>query len=435
MAEIDRHRRLTNYQYIGLHGRDEVWDEFRDENKCLACVRHLQSSLHDRQMCGQAGSVLTCMRNLTRLDVEGHRSISDETNFAIWRLILRTFSVEHELPHLRSLRLKRLRLIYDHDPLPQLIGLRNLEHLQLILCYDYVPLLRMLGTLSLDLKSFAVREGGDDDGTEFDRHANEFVRSMELLQRLSLILDPNWMEPNNSLLDWSALHAHAAGIKSLRLHCTFQHRLFALEEDESDFRHFCTKSSNLQQLSISGIAIQSGMPSYSAHERMPAQPGYLTHFLVCLRGPALDESLLTSIQDCLRTVRALKVLKPAFHYPKSEELRSRRDNEQHWRQRLAKSTADKILSELAGTCPELMVVVIEVEDDRALASESGSDSGSDNKIMPEYEDATYAFIRSKQTDPYGNTSTVGMAVETHMVKHYEPCSDILDPMGVFTSDH
>lgn len=135
VAEIDRHRRLTNYQYIGLHGRDEIWDEFRDENKYLACVRHLQFSLRDRQMCEQAGSVLTCMRNLTRLDVKGHRSISDDTNFAIWRLILCTFSVEHELPHLRSLRLKGLRLIYDHDSLPQLIGLRNLEHLQLILCY------------------------------------------------------------------------------------------------------------------------------------------------------------------------------------------------------------------------------------------------------------------------------------------------------------
>jgi len=136
---------------------------------------------------------------------------------------------------------------------------------------------------------------------------------------------------------------------------------------------------------------------------------------------------LTNIQDCLHTVRALKVLKllvhmTSLHYPDIDELRSRRNSEQDWRQRLAKSTADKILSELADSCPEL--------------TESDSDLNSDDgKMMPEYKDATYAFIRSKQTDPYGNTSTVGMAVETPMVKHYEPCSDILDLMGVFPSDH
>lgn len=78
-----------------------------------------------------------------------------------------------------------------------------------------------------------------------------------------------------------------------------------------------------------------------------------------------------------------------------------------------------------------MAVVIEVDDDRALMSDSDDEDGT----MPQYEDATYALIRSKQTDPYGNTSIVGMAVETRMVKHYEPCSDILDLMGVFTSDH
>lgn len=79
-----------------------------------------------------------------------------------------------------------------------------------------------------------------------------------------------------------------------------------------------------------------------------------------------------------------------------------------------------------------MAVVIEVEDDRALMSDSDDEDGS---IMPQYEDATYAFIRSKQTDPYGNTSTVGMAVETRMVKHYEPCSDILDLIGSYPSEH
>lgn len=124
VAEINRHRRLANYQYIGLHERDEVWDEARDENEYLTGVRHLQFSLHDRQMCEQAGNVLTCMRNVTRLDVEGHRSASDETNLVTWQLILRMFSVEHELPHLRTLRLKGLRLLHNDGIVPQPPGLR-----------------------------------------------------------------------------------------------------------------------------------------------------------------------------------------------------------------------------------------------------------------------------------------------------------------------
>ena len=106
VAEIDSHRALANYQYIGLHYRDEGWDEFREENKYLACIRHLQLYLHDRQMCEQAGNVLTCMRNLTRLDVEGRQQLSDDTNLAIRQLIIRTFGVENELPRLKSLRLK-----------------------------------------------------------------------------------------------------------------------------------------------------------------------------------------------------------------------------------------------------------------------------------------------------------------------------------------
>lgn len=135
----------------------------------------------------------------------------------------------------------------------------------------------------------------------------------------------------------------------------------------------------------------------------------------------------------------------SLQLPTVVELQSRRDSEQHWIQRLAKSTADKVLSELANSCPKLMAVVIEVEDDRLVASHSRSNSdGNDgdddegngtNYIMPKYCDATYAFIRAQQIDLYGNMSTVGMAVETHMVKHYEPCSDILDLTGSYASEN
>ena len=91
-----------------------------------------------------------------------------------------------------------------------------------------------------------------------------------------------------------------------------------------------------------------------------------------------------------------------------------------------------------------MVVVIEIEDDRLTASrESRSeldsegyfDDDDDNWTMPKREDATYALIRSKQADLYGNTSTVSMAVGIRMVKHYEPYSDTLDLIGSYPNGH
>lgn len=89
-----------------------------------------------------------------------------------------------------------------------------------------------------------------------------------------------------------------------------------------------------------------------------------------------------------------------------------------------------------------MAVVIEIEDDRIVASrESRPDSSDDDDDddtewnTPKHENVTYAFIRSEQIDLYGNMSVAGMAVETRMVKHYEPCSDILDLVDSHTSEH
>jgi hypothetical protein len=123
----------------------------------------------------------------------------------------------------------------------------------------------------------------------------------------------------------------------------------------------------------------------------------------------------------------LVVCRSSFQIPITTELQSKRDNEQHWIQRLAKSTADRILSGLANDCPDLMAIVIEIEDDRPVDVETRRTRYRD--------DMTYAYIRSKQIDLYGITTTVGMPVETHMVKHYEPCSDVLDLTGWCPDEH
>jgi hypothetical protein len=83
---------------------------------------------------------------------------------------------------------------------------------------------------------------------------------------------------------------------------------------------------------------------------------------------------------------------------------------QHVIQRLLKSTADKTLSTLASSCPKLNVLVLECTGNYTLNGFTVN-----------------AFLRSKQTDLYGHTTIVGVPVKPHMIKHYEPCSDILEP--------
>jgi hypothetical protein len=76
--------------------------------------------------------------------------------------------------------------------------------------------------------------------------------------------------------------------------------------------------------------------------------------------------------------------------------------------RLVRDTVDNIFSSLATGCPDLAVVAIHVS--AALRRDDG----------------IRCFLRSNQIDLLGQTNFVITPVELHMVKHFEPCSDILE---------
>jgi hypothetical protein len=73
-------------------------------------------------------------------------------------------------------------------------------------------------------------------------------------------------------------------------------------------------------------------------------------------------------------------------------------------QRLFQTTADTIFSTLVPSCARLTVVVFETYGDA---------------------EGTYAFLMLKQIGLNGQMAVVGTPVEPRMVKHYEPCSDVL----------
>jgi hypothetical protein len=96
---------------------------------------------------------------------------------------------------------------------------------------------------------------------------------------------------------------------------------------------------------------------------------------------------------------------PGILFLKQETVRA------HKRERVIKKPVDRIFSSLAASCPDLTVVVLKVNGILEMSEDTG----------------THPFLRSKQIDLYGQTRVVGMAEELHMVKHHEPCSEILEP--------
>jgi hypothetical protein len=83
-------------------------------------------------------------------------------------------------------------------------------------------------------------------------------------------------------------------------------------------------------------------------------------------------------------------------------------------QHVLKTVADKIFQALVPTCPKFMAVILDVQGDFDHFAFS-------KPYLP------HAFIRSKQTDPAGRFTYAGAPVKATMVKHYEPCFDLLDP--------
>lgn len=74
----------------------------------------------------------------------------------------------------------------------------------------------------------------------------------------------------------------------------------------------------------------------------------------------------------------------------------------------AKLVANHIFESLAPSCPHFAALVIDTVREIGDVVESKG------------------FVRSKQTDFFGNTTYVGVPVEKSAIKYYVPCSDILE---------
>ena len=72
---------------------------------------------------------------------------------------------------------------------------------------------------------------------------------------------------------------------------------------------------------------------------------------------------------------------------------------------------DKIFERLGTSCTRLTALIFDV---RALHDDCG------RPVL------WYGYLRGTQFDNYGRKATVSIPIERHMIKHHEPCSEILD---------
>lgn len=93
---------------------------------------------------------------------------------------------------------------------------------------------------------------------------------------------------------------------------------------------------------------------------------------------------------------------------RSEEMNTRAQKRTHSIQ----SNVDKVFASLASGCPNLSVIVF------ATHGPCREDSG------------VHSFRRSKRIHHRDETTFLGAPIEQDMIKHYEPCSDILGPEDV-----
>jgi hypothetical protein len=239
-----RQRNLTNYQY--RFENPDIWPVLAPDEEDLARITTLQLLLRDSNDCNRATALLESTPSLSSLDIQVHRCVM---------VSLGKFSRLRRGPRkLRSLRMENVFFPLGASTIDGLVELEELEELQLIDGEEYPCLLEDIKSLPLKLKAFCIHE--IDETTElFNSTGNDFLRSLKPLVRLSLTLGSDFTDLS-SLLDWSAIQAHASALQYLRMEYTWPELPFS--KFQSGFAQFCKAALNLKLLAISGVKVGDG---------------------------------------------------------------------------------------------------------------------------------------------------------------------------------
>jgi hypothetical protein len=223
-----------------------MWRVLAPDEEELARVTTLQFLLEDSHDFENAITLLESTPSLSSLAIELYY---DDCS------LLKSCARLRRGPRkLRSLLMRNVHFTLGSSTIAGLVELEELEELQLISCEKYSYLLRDIKGLPMKLKAFCIEE--TDETTElFNSTENDFLRSLKPLVRISLTIG-SYDDNLSSLLDWSALQAHASTLQYLRVEYTWPELPFS--KFQSGFAQFCKASLNLQLLAISGVTVGDG---------------------------------------------------------------------------------------------------------------------------------------------------------------------------------
>ncbi|KAK5136360.1 hypothetical protein LTR08_003486 [Meristemomyces frigidus] len=377
-----RQHRLTNYQLQRLPNVSQA--RIMTDEADLRSITCLQLYIHSFPSCRRGNHLLQNVPSLKRLgisvagkyarDHDAFDEVFIEKQSAFLRMLLGTADDGHDynFAQLQHLTLRGWNFENSDDSRLQHVFASTSE-LHLVDCAGIYVLLAE-HDLSRLVSLSIVRADGTD--AEMD-HTVQLLESITGLQELQ----------------------HSATIRRLRVDDYNDNPFYTIDGyyDRSPelLTELCNGCDKLEQLAMS-------MPEPS---------------------PDLwDEAHgLNVLLECLKPLKALKILRLFSH----SRMHGIKPNPwEHVRgvtalQPLCTSReadfqqiANRILGALCDSCPNLNALVID-------ARRTDQDC-SDQDVRQ------FGFLRARQTDICGRVTAVGVPIKAHLIKHYEPCSEILE---------
>nr|OQO16616.1 hypothetical protein B0A51_14117 [Rachicladosporium sp. CCFEE 5018] len=369
----------------------------------LRNVTTLQLTLRNKETCARAQTILQAAPMVINLAIELSctewlTSDGPKTGELVINTLFEQQDTKFGLQKsqksaLQKLRLSRMDLTTAGTILPTVVDCGSLRHLQLVDCDNMVPLCESFSQLRLPLEILDIKDASDGDRRGKTDVLLQSVRQLRRFRITRSVYD----DPNHDF-QWAALQRHAATLQVLEIvdgepDGTVFRATIVIDRSAAALRKLFVSCTDLRQLCMGGFGFESGTWTNQVHG-------------------------VNLLLDCVSNLRNLRSLKLRMYpecldgsiYIESEERQTIFEAQIRHH---AAALASKVFQELGVGCPRLRVVVVE-------AWEMPQDD------TPDYF-ATFAFLRASQTDVYGCTRAVAVEEPLHMIKHHEPCSDILEP--------
>ncbi|KAK6433909.1 hypothetical protein LTR95_009914, partial [Oleoguttula sp. CCFEE 5521] len=374
----------------------------------FVCDNVVRLSIHNKANCAKARAVLQAAPRVVNLAIELYGlEFDDEDGPKSAEHIVTTLFAPQDLPsgkhalvkpRLQKLRLHGLDLTDAGTVLPTLLDCRALRNVQLIDCVNMVSLCESFAQLKLALDVLDIR-GATDNGMH--GKTDVLLQSIRHLERFRITRFVH-EEPNHDF-EWATLQRHAGTLRVLEIvdgdpDGNVFRTSKAFDRSAASLNKLFRSCVNLRQLCMGGFGLEAD--TWKSHT------GGIGFLLECI--------------SSLRNLRTLKLRRYPACLNGEIYVEGERQNIFEAQIRYhAVILANKMFHDLETGCPRLRVVVVE-------AWEMPPDDAT------EYF-ATFTFLRAAQTDMYGCTRPVAVEEPLYMIKHHEPCWDILGPDRFMTA--